>query len=885
MKMLLRFIAFLFLLTISLGLVLVTITATETGSQWFIHWLIKTNDIPLTIESIEGRLLDKLTLSELHYSDPELNDISLGRLEFDWSVADLIQFEANVKKLALFDLVVRSQPEKKTDESFSFPTLAIPDLPVSLTIEALNLDKASIFSDDSEIKIQDFKSNLTLSSGKLTYKLEQLLVDEQRFNGSVHLIADVKPVLEVGIGWSGTINEKPGTGRLHLKGAQDDLAIDVSIDSAIELLLEGKLNLNAKTIAGELNGAIKGELFDSFSETAVLDSPLNLHIKGDMQHLSMQLDADAHTPAGEAFSFHFNTEAVLPESTATALNVNINWATISESDNPLLTLKGQGDFSLLDQILTIDHDLHMPDRINTSGKINLANNEIDMATDWEALVLSLSETSSLHLNAGLLKAAGKLDALSLLVQTQYALETKPETNSENESSEVDYASLSVKGQLNLLTAHPTGQLTGNINSPVPSVLANKLEAIELITFTLESDQDAADLNIDSRITTKTGHHYDAGLKSHLDLSANTSEKLIELNWFFISQDEQDVNNNVTGQGDIEYKPELISFVHQSNAPYASTLQGTVLLDDDTTLNLDLNWQDITLTLNTEQSFASERGAIHIEGPLASLTMTANARIDTAPVGTLDIDLDAAWSESVLTVKTLDIDVLDGKVEMNGVVNLEDGSKGHFELDARRLNFGKINSDLESQLMISSAINFTDTKAGLSSQLNISSIAGQWRGFPVKGAGELAYAKDSIQVVRLHLESGNNSLDLNLNMGESLQGLLDLSIQDLSVFSSDLAGNMQGRLDISGRPQTPRIEGKLTGGKIYISDVRLTSFVADAEIDLRPQQHSSLLLQLNALSYQNTIIDKVSISGEGLTEAHNIELTALSSGLESPAGTA
>lgn len=860
------------------GLLLTTITATETGSQWFINWLIKTNDIPLTIKSIEGRFLDRLTLSELHYNDGDVNDVRLARLELDWSATDLLQFEANVKKLALTDLVVRTKPETNTDETFSIPGLEYQDLPFGVYVDEFSLNKAHVISGDTEINVQTFQSSITLNSDQIYFYLDKLTVNEQGFDGTVLLTENVSPKIDLKLNWSGTINNEAGNGTLAISGVQNDLIIDANIDSVVQMLLQGRLDLNPKSAQGELAGEIKGKLFDSFSEAVVLDTPINFHLKGNMQQLTMQLGADAHTASGESFSLSLNTEAVLPGSTTESLNVNVNWASRAEqTDNPLLMLKGQGDLSLLDQVLTIDHDLYMPDLINVSGKFDLSNQALDLAIDWDAIALSLSNTDKLKLKTGFIKAEGKLNELSVLLQTQYLLDSKKEITTD--SSESAYASLSATGDLNLLTAHPVGLITGNLKTPVPLVLVDKIKSIGLINFTLKSDSELINLNVDSNIRTNKDEDFVLGFKSKLELTASTSAKPILFNWFLTPENETNLKNSITGQGRIEYKPEQISFNHQSNAPYLSTLKGNARFDDDTMLELDLDWQDIDLAFVTHQALASERGKIHLEGPLTSLTINADALFDVAPVGAIELDLNALWSESVLTVNTLDIGLLDGKLDLKGVVNLVEGTKGNFKLDASNLNFGKINPDLASRLMISSTVDFADAKEGISAKLNLNSISGQWRSFPVEGLGELAYAKNSIRVDNLHLESGVNKLDLNLNIDESLQGLIDVSIQDLSVFSSDFAGNIQGQLDISGKPETPGIEGKLTGNKIYMNDVRLTSFVVDTQIDLRPQQNSSVLLQVNALSYQNRVIDKVLLTLKGLTESHTIELMASGSELE------
>lgn len=877
MKILFRFIVLSLLFTIVCGLFLTMIATTETGSKWFINRLIKTNDIPLTIRSIEGRISNKLTLHDLHYSERGVRDIKLGKVVLDLSASALLKFEARVTRIVLTDLEVQLTSDTKSNEALKIRPLKIPIFPLAIHVDEFSLNNTKVFIDESKYDIQHVKSKLSIDNGVLIFQLKELMSVGQYFTGEVHITKNKISIIESVLHWEGIINEQPGHGILRIHGAQNNLMIQLEVNSIADILAIGNLNLIGEPVIGEFTGEIKGKIIESFSESVTLDSPLEFKFRGDTNFINGEINTTAHTKADEKFRFISTIEAALPGRLSDAVSANVNWETVPvQSDNPLLSLKGQGDFILADQVLKIDHELQTPSFAHLTGEVNLLTESVNLAMDWDAVDFSLSDSDLLQLRKGLITAKGKLDAVSLLLETSYLIRSRIKNDSESVLSESVYAKLIAEGEMNLLSTHPTGQLSGSLKMPVPTMLASIFEDIEDISFALNSDQDSVDLSVTSIVRTIKGDYYDLKLKSNLDLSLPDTSKLMYFNWAVISRNEINSNHRGSGQGQIIFKPEQITVKHDSNAPYLSTLQGNIYINaTETVLKFDLNWQDLNIPIDNTISLKSERGKINLEGPLSSLIITADGHFQSEPVGSFDLDLNVIRSDSLLTINTLETNVLGGKVIVNGVVNLQGETKGQLRIETNNLNFGKINPDLESQLNVSSALNFSGSEDGFSANLNIASIAGKWREFPVSGLAELTYTKDLMQIDHLHLESGNNTIDLNLNMNQILNGSVDLSIQDLSVFSSELAGKIEGRIDISGSSGTPKIEGKLAGESIYVNNIRMASFTADTQIDLRPQQHSSVLIQVASLRYEDNVFDEVSITGKGLTESHTINVTALS----------
>ena len=236
-----RIIAFLMLFTLAFSLLLTTISATETGSKWFINWLIKTNDIPLTIETIEGRLIDTLFLHGLHYNNEEGNEILLGKLVIDWSPSALSSTKVHVNRIDIEDVTYRSTGDD-SDEKIELPELTFPSILFAISVDELNIKNTRVLINDVEQNIQHINSSLTMNKARLSFQLQELISEQQHFSGHVDLVNNKLTELDALINWKGELQQEAGQVTFKIKGQQNNLAVALDINSVLQAKVNGSVN-------------------------------------------------------------------------------------------------------------------------------------------------------------------------------------------------------------------------------------------------------------------------------------------------------------------------------------------------------------------------------------------------------------------------------------------------------------------------------------------------------------------------------------------------------------------------------------------------------------------------------------------------------------------
>jgi translocation and assembly module TamB len=737
---LVRFIIFVVIFSFSLIVLLAGVSMTQSSSRWFVNWLVKTNDIPLTIEKIEGRLIDTVSLNGLHYKDKQGNEFTLDKLVFDWSPAALLSSKAQINHIDLENLNYQYKSDNSS-ETIDLPEITLPSIPVAVSIDEFNIKNTRLLIDDIEKNIKQFNSSLSIDENGLVFQLEELISEQQTLSGHVALGNKKRAEMNVVINWKGELKQQPGQALLTIKGPQNKLVVSLEMDSVIKAKVNGSVNLKDKPYHAVLNGELSGKLLETYSDQLIIDAPVVFNLDGDMNHVAGLIKTHAHLASGEGFSFNLETDAALPGEKYDSLNINVEWESLPDlAENMFLSLKGLGDFKYDNQILHIDHDLQAPATVSLKGDVNFVTESLDLLMQWDELSLPVSDTDLLSLHTGIINARGKLDALTFDFDTKYLVSDKSNVDKKT------YDTISAEGIVNLLAENPVVDLNGTLRTSVPESLQEYVGSIGVIDFTLRS----------------------------------------------------------------------------------------------------------------------ETGAIKIN---------AKSDIQSEQLGSIHLDLNSQWNDSVLNLESLSVDILGGKLEASGALNIQNKTQGTFNIIGHHLNIGVINPDLVSQLDLNADVVLSETEKGLSTEIELSSLSGEWRGLPITGSARLVYADDIFRIEKLDLGSGSNTVAVNLNVDKLLNGFIDLSIQDLSLFSSELAGAINGRMEISGNIDTPTIEGKLNGNNIFINDVRIASLTADSSIDLRPKQHSSIKLKVITLRYKDYVFDDLLINGEGLTESHKFEIIA------------
>lgn len=164
----------LFLLLVGLGLTWVL--HSSAALRW--GFSLASENLPLTLEaaSVDGSLAGPMQLRGLNIISGNIA-ITAQDLELDWWAGDLLRGRVNLKHLKARELVITSlesteaeqQPESKSDP------LALPELPVSLSLKNITIDGLSFVSNGSTARLLErFRGAASWNSRAVNVSVDEL---------------------------------------------------------------------------------------------------------------------------------------------------------------------------------------------------------------------------------------------------------------------------------------------------------------------------------------------------------------------------------------------------------------------------------------------------------------------------------------------------------------------------------------------------------------------------------------------------------------------------------------------------------------------------------------------------------------------------------------
>lgn len=157
--------------------------STTKGSKWLLDSAISFTDLNLTYRKVEGRLLDELTLKDIHFKDAS-TDILLSEIKLNWQPFDLLDKVVQIKQLHIGNVTVKTQQQTTEAETpIRLPKLS---LPVTLNIEELVYSQHLPVEGDNSAKL-----TTKLEWVEDTITLSQLTIEASYLEGTLNLMGDI----------------------------------------------------------------------------------------------------------------------------------------------------------------------------------------------------------------------------------------------------------------------------------------------------------------------------------------------------------------------------------------------------------------------------------------------------------------------------------------------------------------------------------------------------------------------------------------------------------------------------------------------------------------------------------------------------------------------
>ncbi len=249
---------------------------------------------------------------------------------------------------------------------------------------------------------------------------------------------------------------------------------------------------------------------------------------------------------------------------------------------------------------------------------------------------------------------------------------------------------------------------------------------------------------------------------------------------------------------------------------------------------------------------------------------------------LQADLNGALSlsknDSSLTVHDLQL-LTDGKsaLHVQGKFGWTNGLSWQATLKAAEFDPSLISPDWPGAINTEFSSQGSKSADQLRAEVQIDTLTGKLRGFPLKGSGTIKLADKTLSVDDLRLQSGSTFVqasgkaDLDKDMALGFKTGSD----DLASLVPDASGSFKAEGEISGSLQQPNLRLHASGSKLRFKDYALKDLQTAIKVDLSPSGQVDGEINAAGIQIKQQKIDTAQLRLKGGTEQHQLDFVAKS----------
>ncbi len=322
---------------------------------------------------------------------------------------------------------------------------------------------------------------------------------------------------------------------------------------------------------------------------------------------------------------------------------------------------------------------------------------------------------------------------------------------------------------------------------------------------------------------------------------------------------------------LEGRDERYEFALQANGGNAA-LPEITLTADGQLVGRELRLQ--RLQVDDAQGLLSARGeaSVQLDGEDLpyDFQLDGFARIPDQPE--LALDVAGAGTSRQVEFSRLRIDALEGTAQGAGRLAWSEGAEMDFSLEVRDINPGSHYAGWQGRLSASLGLTGEFGEA-TDVALNLTPVRGTLRNRDVNGEIRAALSGDTLTLRAVELAVGGARISASGTLGERLDLAFSLAAPTLNDLYPGAAGQLDARGRLAGLRASPALVLNAEASELRYASWSLSSLSAALDVDLSEAAVSTVDLQLAGLSGEETLVDTLSLQGEGTTLAHRVTLSA------------
>ncbi|MGZ8223790.1 MAG: translocation/assembly module TamB domain-containing protein [Methylobacter sp.] len=220
---------------------LLALVSSNTGSRWLLRQVFATLPAQVSVETIEGRLIDRVSLGNVHYQT-DSQSIDIKNLAFTWTPYELFSGTLKIIELTLHGLNVSiTETQEQQKDSFDFE--AELGLPVQVVIENFLLTDMQLHIGNQVHRLEKLQLSAATEDGLL--KIVSLTANAQPVAASLQGEVTLGKGFPFNLTMDWQFNAKENglwQGLTTVKGDLHKLAFDNHLSSPFQLILKGNLD-------------------------------------------------------------------------------------------------------------------------------------------------------------------------------------------------------------------------------------------------------------------------------------------------------------------------------------------------------------------------------------------------------------------------------------------------------------------------------------------------------------------------------------------------------------------------------------------------------------------------------------------------------------------
>ena len=840
------------------------IVGTESGLRLLVEQTQEWGPGELKIDTLEGRLIDDLSITGLSYQLDE-TAVKVDSFQLAWDAEPLLDGRMHIKKLHIDGVEVNLPATgKKQPEEKSAP-LEIPDikLPMQFAIDEAKIAKVTINIPGAEPFIIE---NIQLQSTTTdVLSLQHLLVESPLFNakitGNVGLTAP--HAVQLDLDWQAKLPEFTVVGQGKLSGDTEKLTLTHTVSEPLEI----DLKATVKDVLGALDMDVAltwQEIYWPFNSQAkdhlVNSQQGRANLSGTLDNYHFDLTAKVkgnQIPAGHwTISARGNQQQVTIEKLRSEILKGFITAKGQVSWKPKLVAQLELD---TDKITIKDFWKEWPDQLRIKSHLEAQLDDKDF--EIKQLKVSLPQTTAQLSLQGKGTLAGEKTLLKRATLewqgVQWPLVGKNPLAT-SKKGKVKVAGTPQNYRVNLDT-----RLAGAQIPPGHLTLTGRGNLKQFTLASLRTDILEGVVNATGQVS------WQPKLVARLKLNA---DKITIKDFWKEWPDQLRIKSHLTARldgQDFEIKQLKVSL---PKTPAQLSLQGKGSLAGETPrFETTLVWQGLQWPLVGSPSLVNTpKGTLRASGTPNAYQLRLNADINGKDIPAGHWQANGAGDSTHLTLKSLQGKILEGRLDLAGKVRWKPDINWQLTLKGNKINPGSQYPEWPGKIALNIQSQGSLKNGKLNTQVKVKHVKGKLRDYPLLLKTEVTVKNNNYYKIKgLDFKSGKTRLTVNGSLGQRSNLNWVIKAPDLASLLPEAQGHLFGKGRVTGSLNAPRLTAKLIGNSLNFQDKKLKYLKANVDVNLRTKKN--LLLDIVAKNFKQgtTDIEEISLKGKGSFTKHSL----------------